>query len=139
MISFILYLAAHGPNYIFVILYSLLSILGRIYLSAVKSIMRYFTCTRQIGLRYPKRVDYDLVGYTNSNFSVCRLDKKSTNITCYLLGTHLSPNIVRNKQVSCHPQLRLFVALRLYGGITNLVITVLILKLSELDVTTLAL
>jgi len=42
-----------------------------------------------MGLWYPSHSLIHLVGYSNSNFAGCKLDRKSTSGTCHLLGSSL--------------------------------------------------
>jgi len=46
-----------------------------------------------VGLWYPSRSPIHLVGYSDSDFAGCKLDRKSTSGTCHLLGSSL---------ISCH-------------------------------------
>lgn len=41
------------------------------------------------GIMVPKRTYCNIIGYTNSNFARCRLDRKSTCSTCHLIGKSL--------------------------------------------------
>jgi hypothetical protein len=51
--------------------------------------MRYLKCTPNIGLWYPKGAQFELVGYSNSDYAGCKIDKKSTSGGCQLLGCSL--------------------------------------------------
>jgi len=42
-----------------------------------------------MGLWYPSRSPIYLVGYSDSDFAGCKLDRKSTSGTCHLLGSSL--------------------------------------------------
>jgi hypothetical protein len=55
----------------------------------VKRILRYLVHTPYIGLWYPKGSIFDLIGYSDSNYVGCKVDKKSTSRTCQLLGRSL--------------------------------------------------
>lgn len=44
--------------------------------SVIKRIMRYFTGIQQMGLWYHKGADCDIVGYSDSDFPGCKLDRK---------------------------------------------------------------
>lgn len=55
--------------------------------------MRYLTGTQEMGLWHPKGANHDLVGYTNSDFIGCRLNRKITSDTYHLL---------ENSLVSCY-------------------------------------
>ena len=72
------------------------------HLSAVKRIMKYLVGTLNVGLWYPKGSTCDLVGYSDSDFAGCKLDRKSTSGTCHLLG---------NSLVSWHSKKQVSVAL----------------------------
>ena len=72
------------------------------HLSAVKRIMKYLIGTLNVGLWYPKGSTCDLIGYSDSDFAGCKLDRKSTSGTCHLLG---------NSLVSWHSKKQVSVAL----------------------------
>ena len=59
------------------------------HLVAVKRIIRYFKHTPSIGLWYPKGARFQLVGYSNSDYAGCKVDRKSTFEGCHLLGRSL--------------------------------------------------
>ncbi|WVZ80284.1 LOW QUALITY PROTEIN: hypothetical protein U9M48_027775 [Paspalum notatum var. saurae] len=59
------------------------------HLTAVKRILRYLKHTPSIGLWYPKGASFELLGYTDSYFAECRVERKSTSGGCYLLGRSL--------------------------------------------------
>ncbi|WVZ52048.1 hypothetical protein U9M48_003143 [Paspalum notatum var. saurae] len=59
------------------------------HLSAVKRILRYLKHTLSIGLWYPKGASFELLGYSDSDFAGCRVERKSTSGGCYLLGRSL--------------------------------------------------
>ena len=59
------------------------------HLSAVKRIMRYLIGTCNMGLWYPKGASCSLLGYSDSDFAGCKLDRKSTSGTCHFLGNSL--------------------------------------------------
>ncbi|XP_016185716.2 uncharacterized protein LOC107627395 [Arachis ipaensis] len=59
------------------------------HLSTVKRIMKYLIGTLNVGLWYPKGSTCDLIGYSDSDFAGCKLDRKSTSGTCHLLGNSL--------------------------------------------------
>jgi hypothetical protein len=52
------------------------------HLVAVKRILRYLVHTPYIGLWYPKGSTFDLIGYSDSNYVGCKVDRKSTSGTC---------------------------------------------------------
>ena len=54
--------------------------------SAVKMIMKYLKGTLDDYLWYHKGVDIFPVGYSDSDFTKCKLDRKITSSTCHLSG-----------------------------------------------------
>nr|GEU61532.1 hypothetical protein [Tanacetum cinerariifolium] len=56
------------------------------YLVAVKRNFRYLKGTPNLGLWYPKGLDFDLKAYYESDYARCNLDKKSTLGGCQILG-----------------------------------------------------
>ncbi|KAI3715006.1 hypothetical protein L6452_21969 [Arctium lappa] len=59
------------------------------HLIAVKRIFRYLKGTPSLGLWYPKDSGFDLTGYSDSDFTGCKLDRKNTTSGCQLLGGKL--------------------------------------------------
>jgi hypothetical protein len=59
------------------------------HLSAVKRILRYLKHTPSIGLWYPKEARFQLVDYSDSDYTGCKIDRKSTSGECHLLGRSL--------------------------------------------------
>jgi hypothetical protein len=57
------------------------------HLTAVKRIMRYLKYSPNIGLWYPKGAQFELVGFSDSDY--CKVDRKSTSGGCQLLGLSL--------------------------------------------------
>ncbi|WVZ88670.1 hypothetical protein U9M48_035162 [Paspalum notatum var. saurae] len=91
MIGSLLYLCASRPDIMFsVCLYARFQADPKeSHLTAVKRILRYLKHTPSIGLWYPKGVSFELLGYTDSDFAGCRVERKSTSGGCYLLGCSL--------------------------------------------------
>jgi hypothetical protein len=56
------------------------------HLVAVKRILRYLVSTPCFGIWYPKGSTFDLIGYSDSNYVGCKVDRKSTSGTCQFLG-----------------------------------------------------
>ncbi|KAK1384173.1 hypothetical protein POM88_021908 [Heracleum sosnowskyi] len=56
---------------------------------AVKRIFRYLKGTPNLGIWYPKDTGFDLIGYTDSDFAGCKIDRKSTSGSCQFLGRRL--------------------------------------------------
>jgi hypothetical protein len=59
------------------------------HLKAVKRIMRYLVLTPNLGLWYPKRSCFDLLGYLDVDYARCKVDRNSTSRTCQFLGRSL--------------------------------------------------
>ncbi|KAK2415783.1 hypothetical protein QL285_038238 [Trifolium repens] len=59
------------------------------HLKAVKRILKYLKGTSNFGLWYSKGNDCSLVGYSDSDFVGCKLDRKSTSGTCHLFCNSL--------------------------------------------------
>jgi len=66
---------------------------------AAKRILKYLQGTTNVGLWYPSEVYLNLVGYFDSDFTGCEIDKKSTSGTCHLLGSCLIS--WHNKKQAC--------------------------------------
>jgi hypothetical protein len=60
-----------------------------VHLRAMKRIMRYLVYTPKFGLWYPKASTFDLIGYSNADWTWCKIDRKSTSGTCQFLGRSL--------------------------------------------------
>jgi hypothetical protein len=56
---------------------------------AVKQILRYLVATPCFGIWYPKGSTFDLIGYSDSDYAGCKIDRKSTSGTCQFLGRSL--------------------------------------------------
>ena len=61
-----------------------------LYLNAVKRILRYLKGTQTLELWYTKDSSIDLIGYSDIDFTGCRLDKKITSGTCQFFGDLIS-------------------------------------------------
>jgi hypothetical protein len=59
------------------------------HLRGVKKIFRYLKHTPNVGLWYPKGATFDLIGYSDSDYVGCQIDRKSTSGGCHLLGRSL--------------------------------------------------
>jgi hypothetical protein len=59
------------------------------HLVAVKRILRYLISTPCFRIWYPKRSTFDLIGYSDSDYARCKVDRKSTSGTCLFLGRSL--------------------------------------------------
>jgi hypothetical protein len=59
------------------------------HLREIKRIMRYLVLTPNLGLWYPKRSRFELLGYSDADYAGCKVDRKSTSGTCQFLGRSL--------------------------------------------------
>jgi len=51
--------------------------------------LKYLKGTKNVGLWYPSHSPIHLIGYSDSDLAGCKLDRKGTSGTCYLLGSSL--------------------------------------------------
>jgi hypothetical protein len=91
MIGSLLYLCASRPDIMLSI-----SICARFqsdpkecHLVSVKRILRYLVSTPCFRIWYPKGSTFDLIGYSDSNYVGCKVDRKNTSGTCQFLGRSL--------------------------------------------------
>jgi hypothetical protein len=59
------------------------------HLMAIKRILRYLVHTPNLGLWYPKGSKFNLLGYSDSDYAGCKVDRKSTSGMCQFLGRSL--------------------------------------------------
>jgi hypothetical protein len=59
------------------------------HMMTVNRILRYLRQTPNICLWYPKCAKFILIGYSDSDYVSCKIDRKSTSGTCQLLGRSL--------------------------------------------------
>ena len=59
------------------------------HLSFIKRILKYMKGTMDIGLWYPESDNFELIGFSDANFSGCRVERTSTSGSCHLLGHSL--------------------------------------------------
>ena len=59
------------------------------HLTKVKKIFRYLKGNPDLGLWYPRELDFNLIGYSDANFAGCKVDRKSTSGGCQFLGDRL--------------------------------------------------
>ncbi|KAK6163788.1 hypothetical protein DH2020_000652 [Rehmannia glutinosa] len=67
------------------------------HMTATKRILRYLKGNQEVGLWYPKEGGFKLIGYSDSDYAGCRVDRKSTSGTCQMLGNRLISWSARNK------------------------------------------
>ncbi|XP_057791146.1 uncharacterized mitochondrial protein AtMg00810-like [Salvia miltiorrhiza] len=91
IIGSLLYLTASRPNIAFAV-----GVCARYrsdpkeaHMDVAKHIVRYLKGTPNIGLRYPADDNFKLLGYSDSDFAGCKIDRKSTSGTCQFLGNKL--------------------------------------------------
>jgi len=91
LIGSLLYLTASKPDIMFVVCLCarFQSCPEESNLKAAKRILKYLKGTISMGLWYPSHSPIHLVGYSDSDFASCKLDRKSTSGTCHLLGSSL--------------------------------------------------
>jgi hypothetical protein len=51
--------------------------------------MRYLILTPNLGLWYPKGAYFELIGYSDADYTRCKVDRKSTSRTCQFLDRSL--------------------------------------------------
>jgi len=56
---------------------------------AAKRILKYLKGTIEVSLWYPSEVSLNIVGYFDSDFVHCKLDRKSTSGSCHVHGSSL--------------------------------------------------
>jgi len=91
MIGSLLYLCASRPDIILSVCMCarFQANLKECHLVAVKRILRYLVYTPNLGLWYPKGSKFNLLGYSDSDYAGCKVDRKSTSGTCQFLGRSL--------------------------------------------------
>src|SRR5438445_167766 len=91
MIGSLLYLTASRPDIMFAIcLCARFQVDPReSHLTAVKRIFRYLKENPNLGLWCPKESEFNLIGYSDADYAVCIIDRKSTSGSCQLLGGRL--------------------------------------------------
>jgi hypothetical protein len=113
MIGSLLYLCASGPDIMLSVCMSARFQANpkEVHLRAVKRIMRYLVYTPKFGLWYPKGSTFDLIGYSDADYTGCKIDRKRTSGTLVsfwedpgALGfkeTKLSSSIHHRSRVYC--------------------------------------
>ncbi|GJS18985.1 retrovirus-related pol polyprotein from transposon TNT 1-94, partial [Tanacetum coccineum] len=91
MIGSLMYLTSSRPDIKFAVCaYARYQVNQKVsHLHAVKRIFRYLKGQPRLGLWYPKDSPFDLVAYTNSDYTRESLDRKSTTRGCQFLGCRL--------------------------------------------------
>jgi hypothetical protein len=91
MIGCLLYLCASRPNIMLSVCMCarFQSDPKECHLVAVKRFFRYLASTPCFWIWYPKGSTFDLIGYSNSGYAGCKVDRKCTSGTCQFLGRSL--------------------------------------------------
>jgi hypothetical protein len=91
MIGSLLYLTASRPDIIFSVCLCahFQANPKESHLKGLKRILRYLKHIPNIGLCYPKGANHTLVGFSDSDFAGCPVDRKSTSGACHFLGRSL--------------------------------------------------
>jgi len=91
MIGCLLYVAASRPDVMFsVCMCARFQASPReSHLKATKRILRYMKHTQNVGLWYPKGAKFELIGYFDTDYAGCKVERRSTSGTCQLLGRSL--------------------------------------------------
>jgi hypothetical protein len=91
MIGSLLYLTASRPDIMFSVCMCARFQANpkKAHLHAVKRILRYLKHIPSVGLWYLKGATFDLIGYSDSDYVGCKIDRKSTSRGCHMLGRSL--------------------------------------------------
>nr|AAP12940.1 transposon protein, putative, CACTA, En/Spm sub-class [Oryza sativa Japonica Group]ABF96438.1 transposon protein, putative, CACTA, En/Spm sub-class [Oryza sativa Japonica Group] len=91
MIGSLLYLTASRPDIMFSVCMCarFQAAPKKCHLVAVKRILRYLKHSSTIGLWYPKGAKFKIVSYSDLDYAVCKVDRKSTSGSCQMLGRSL--------------------------------------------------
>nr|GFC70628.1 uncharacterized mitochondrial protein AtMg00810-like [Tanacetum cinerariifolium] len=91
MIGSLMYLTSSRPDIMFIVCACVrFQVTPKLsHLNAVKRIFRYLKGKLCLGLWYPKDSPFDLVAYSDSDYSGASLDRKSTTRGCQFLGCRL--------------------------------------------------
>ncbi|KAK6162091.1 hypothetical protein DH2020_001932 [Rehmannia glutinosa] len=91
LIGSLLYLTANIPDITFAVgvCARFQSTPKKSHMTAAKRILRYLKGCQEVDLWYPKEGGFKIIGYSDSDYSGCRVDRKSTSGTCQMLGNRL--------------------------------------------------
>ncbi|PKU73152.1 putative mitochondrial protein [Dendrobium catenatum] len=92
MIGSLLYLTASRPDIMFsVFLCARFQVDPKeSHLTAVKRIFRYLLGTQSLGIWYPRHnTSFEIIGFADSDFAGCKVDRKSISGTCQFIGQSL--------------------------------------------------
>ena len=90
VIGSLLYLTASRPDIVFSVCMCARFQANpkKAHLHAVKRILRYLNHTPSVCLWYPKGATFNLIGYSDSDYAGCKIDRKSTFGDAICLGDH---------------------------------------------------
>jgi hypothetical protein len=90
IIGSLLYLTASRPDIMFSVCMCarFQSIPKKAHLRVVKKMLMYLKHTPSVGLWCPKGATFDLIGYSDSDYAGCKIDRKSTSGGAICLGDH---------------------------------------------------
>jgi hypothetical protein len=88
IICFFLYLCASTPDIMLSVCMCEIfqAVPKECHMRAIKRIMRYLVLTPNLGLWYSKGSHFDLIGYSDVDYTGCKVDRKCTSGTCQFLG-----------------------------------------------------
>ena len=88
MIGSLLYLIASRPDIMFATCLCAIfqSSPRESHLNAIKIFFKYLSGSLHLGLWYPRSSSFDLISYSDADFTSSLLDRKSTSRTCQFLG-----------------------------------------------------
>ncbi|PKU65720.1 putative mitochondrial protein [Dendrobium catenatum] len=92
MIGSLLYLTASQPDIMFSICLCarFQANLKESHMTTVKRIFRYLLGTQGLGFWYPRHsTSFEIIGFFYSDFTGCKVDRKSTSGTCQFIGQSL--------------------------------------------------
>jgi hypothetical protein len=91
MIGSLLYVTASRPDMMFsVCMCARFQASPReIHLKETKRILRYLKHTQNVSLWYPKGAKFEFIGYSDSDYAGCKVERRSTSGTCQLLRRSL--------------------------------------------------
>jgi hypothetical protein len=91
MIRFLLYLRASRPDIILSVCMCarFQTVLKDYHLRVVKRIIRYLVLIPNLGLWYFKGSHFELLEYSGVDYARCKVDRKSTSVTCQFLRQSL--------------------------------------------------
>ena len=91
MIGSLLYVTASRPDVMFSVCMCarFQASLRESHLKATKKILRYLKHTQNVGLWYPKGAMFEIIGYSDSDYAGCKVERRSTSSTYQLLGRSL--------------------------------------------------